>query len=315
MEKKARCKGMTELIEALNRGDNLLFKVIIFEERTILNEPVTSWPACDVFLAFHSSGFPLEKAIEYAGLRSPFCINDVHRQRTLLSRHRVYEELQRVDVQIPPFVTVMRDSITNELLDEFAEFPDSIVVNGRRLDKPFIEKPVDADDHNVCVYFPNNGGMCSMFRKTDDNRSSEFIPTSNRVRTKGSFVYEQFFETNGRHDIKVYCVNGQFNFAATRKSPTVDGIVERDTTGREKRQLTVLTESEQRMASRIFEAFGQFVCGFDILRVNGQSYVCDVNGWSFVKGNAQYYEKCAQILREKLLVELLKHRSSSPSSL
>lgn len=33
------------------------------------------------------------------------------------------------------------------------EFDDYIVINGTKLNKPFVEKPVDADDHNVIYIF------------------------------------------------------------------------------------------------------------------------------------------------------------------
>ena len=40
------------------------------------------------------------------------------------------------------------------------------------------------------------------------------------------------------------------------------------------------------------------------MRSNGKSYVCDVNGWSFVKGNKKYYEDCASLLNDIILKKL-----------
>lgn len=50
-------------------------------------------------------------------------------------------------------------------------------INGLRLERPFVEKPVSGEDHNVVIYFPRSagGGSQHLFRKVGD-RSSEFRP-------------------------------------------------------------------------------------------------------------------------------------------
>jgi inositol hexakisphosphate/diphosphoinositol-pentakisphosphate kinase len=90
----------------------------------------------------------------------------------------------------------------------------------------------------------------------------------------------------------------------------VDGQVVRDKNGKEVRTTTELSPEEKEIARKVCRAFGQTICGFDLLRVGGKSYVIDVNGWSFVKGNETYYDQCATILRSMLLQTAHQRRHS-----
>ena len=188
------------------------------------------------------------------------------------------------------------------------EHDDFIMIGDNKLFKPFVEKPLDAEDHQINIYYAkSDGGGCkSLFRKTG-NISSSFDPNNNSIRRGGSFVYEVFLPTEG-FDVKVYTVGPNYAHAEARKSPVLDGIVQRTKDGKEVRFPVNLTYEEKIIAKKIVFAFDMQICGFDLLRSKGKSYVCDVNGWSFVKGNPKYYTDCAMLIRAMVLARFAPER-------
>ncbi|GAN09799.1 inositol hexakisphosphate kinase/inositol pyrophosphate synthase [Mucor ambiguus] len=319
MDKKARSKPMRYILDRmLAYGD---FEVVIFGDKTIIDE----------------AGFPLDKAIEYVKLRKPFTVNDVCMQSLLWDRRIVLAVLDAVGVPTPPRLVISRDGgakVDPEAARAFHQVSgmdihrimgkytkntkhvhisqDGIEVDGTFLPKTFLEKPVDSENHNINIYYDKErgGGGRRLFRKIG-NKSSEFDPNLNIPAEEGSWIYESMMVTENSEDVKVYTVGATYVHAETRKSPTVDGLVKRNTEGKEIRYVTELTAEEKQIAAKVSKAFGQMICGLDLLRVKGKSYVIDVNGWSFVKGNDHYYDQCAKLLSEAFLRSVQRRPSTT----
>jgi len=222
---------------------------------------------------------PLDKAEAeaYAALRGPYLLNDLSMQRTLMDRRRVYNLLAESGINVPHHVYASRDgyvstSIQRERggVDGSGSVPpspsgrrrhsleepvidknnDHIKVNGVVIHKPFMEKLVDTDDHNIAIYYPSSagGGCKKLFRKVGD-RSSLFYPEINKIRRNGSYIYKFFDETQGTY-IKMYTVGPDYRHAKARKSPSIDGKVKRNADGKDVRIPVILTLREKEIARR-----------------------------------------------------------------
>lgn len=348
LDSKARSKPSRNILNRLVGKDGD-FKVIIFGDKVILDENVENWPVCDFLISFFSDGFPLEKAIAYAKLRKPFCVNDLPMQTVLWDRRMCLRILDQLEVPSPKRLAVNRDGgpvlLSTDIADRVESLTgvklegsddgrgggeqrpvdvhmeddnDTLVVDGQRLSKPFVEKPTSGEDHNINIYYPKSqgGGGRRLFRKIN-NKSSEKDETLSIPRAilepEGSYIYEQFLKVENAEDVKAYTVGTEYCHAETRKSPVVDGVVKRNPNGKEIRYVTPLTPEEQVMAAKIAKGFGQAVCGFDLLRVDKESFVIDVNGWSFVKDNNEYYDRSAAVLRS-MFIAAKKRKESRTSS-
>ncbi|GFH32584.1 inositol hexakisphosphate and diphosphoinositol-pentakisphosphate kinase, partial [Haematococcus lacustris] len=181
MDKKAKSKQMQEILDRLTAFGE--FTIVHFSDDILLNKPIEEWPICDTLLSWHSDGFPLAKAEAYAALRRPFCINDLSQQHNLQRRFAVYKTLVAHNIPVPTHIIVQRSG-PGEEVPGFVETEDYVELNGTRITKPFVEKPENAEDHNVHIYYPSSlgGGVKKLFRKIN-NKSSEFdVNHSGRVR-------------------------------------------------------------------------------------------------------------------------------------
>lgn len=186
MERKARTPALLRILK--NFEDDDLFVVKMFPEVDILQKEPEKWPLCHFFISFYSNGFPIYKAIKYTKVRKPFHLNDLPMQVLMQDRRFLLKVLEMnniptvrrlvtqrngpfiIEKEIRELVEATGTTIPNfsneyrnvEVIDE-----DTLKIGNEIIRKPFVEKPVSAEDHNVYVYYPKSqgGGVRKLYRK------------------------------------------------------------------------------------------------------------------------------------------------------
>ncbi|KAJ5068707.1 inositol hexakisphosphate and diphosphoinositol-pentakisphosphate kinase [Anaeramoeba ignava] len=314
MAKKSKSKPMQKILKQLKKNGD--YEIIVFSEEMILKKPIEEWPKCDALMTFFSGDFPLEKVQQYIQLTSCWSVNDMNFQNVLFDRMSIYSRLTKIGVKTPKYL-VINTKDSKELIEKenYIEYKD------KRIYKPFVEKPVSSEDHNIWIYHSKEqgGGSTKLFRKSERSanceRSSERSKNS-QIRKNGTYLYEEFINPENLFDIKVYAVGENYAYAEKRRVPFAQEFLDVNTKNQH-RQKVELTDLEREYARKIVQTFHQNVCGFDILRDHkGRSYVIDINGWSLVNSSIsdEYFQKCGQILNDLFIQNCSKIENQNKKS-
>lgn len=149
----------------------------------------------------------LERLCKHAAQNGANMLNDVESLKRMQDRSWVHRKLQEHQVPTPAFVECVRSNILKPVLEEHMDY---IVVNGTRINKPFVEKPADRRDREIYVYFPQEqgGGRCLLSTREsgDVEYCSRFDPVG-CVRREGSFIYQEYLQSEG-FTVQTICVGG-----------------------------------------------------------------------------------------------------------
>ena len=122
--------------------------------------------------------------------------------------------MEKDGIDVPPYIVVDRSNGDSHSTDVVEIDDDTVEIKGRIFHKPFVEKPVSAEDHNVYFYLPtkDGGGSQRLFHDSQTHcleRLSKCNPctviinsysvysSESTIRREGSYIYQEFISTGG----------------------------------------------------------------------------------------------------------------------
>lgn len=261
--------------------DNLHLRVQWLHEGNI-NE----WPPCTVLWTLWTPDFPMDELKAYMKHAKPFELNSLDGLSLLRDRRLMMRTCVEWRIPVPQFVECSRDGACQPVVEESEEH---IKVDEATLKKPFLEKPADASDDSLFLYFPASagGGRGRVGRMGFDSASTtdQMLDTSrSRVRRDSSYIYTQFIPSEG-FDLQVLVAgssyvlgevqhNMQTGFGDTSRSSFVPVLLEAE---------------EKQLAQRLRLAFGMEMFRVQMLRTQlGASLGGPADGCYVIEMDPEY---------------------------
>ncbi|CAJ1341647.1 unnamed protein product [Effrenium voratum] len=145
-------------------------------------------------------GERLAEICDAAGKMQARVLNDIRKLQDMQDRRWLLRKLQDHSLPTPGFVECSRgggNDVPDTLIEEHEDY---IVVDARRINKPFVEKPVDRRDRDIYVYYPRASGGGRALLSTRESGDVEYVcrfEPQGRIRKEGSFIYQEYLQSEG----------------------------------------------------------------------------------------------------------------------
>lgn len=188
-------------------------RVMVRTEEAVFDSAKREETECDALLVIWSVFFQgpiaarLIEITERASKAGALILNDVRRLVQMQDRRWLAQKLKERGLPTPACVDCSRDGGCRPLVEEF---DDHISVDGHRINKPVIEKPVDRRDREIYVYFPKSSGGGRSLISTRESGDEDYVcrfEEGGKIRREGSFVYQEYLQSEG-FVVQVVCAGG-----------------------------------------------------------------------------------------------------------
>eukprot|EP00397_Hematodinium_sp_SG-2012_P005122 GEMP01005140.1.p1 GENE.GEMP01005140.1~~GEMP01005140.1.p1 ORF type:complete len:935 (-),score=149.39 GEMP01005140.1:920-3724(-) len=327
---KGSVKALVERLESHNVQVIWLDETVFFDD-----EVFTAFPSCIAIWTLYSPDLPLTKVSMYVERCQCLELNSIEGLQSLRDRRTMFRVLVANGIPVPFHIECNRDESGGDGEGPTVEeFDDYIVIGNEKITKPFLEKPADADNHEVYIYYPRSAGG----GKTRLDKNMAVFEERGRIRRNGSYIYEKFITSEG-FETRLFVISSVVNdkdhtyIFAEAKTCVPATVTE---SGRRVPRYagglgnSVLAHTDEKLACpKIAKAFGQTTFKVDILRSQTADseekffvYDVSVKGGALKNRGSTYFDEVAHVLytdlcgRLKLLVSesTLVRRISSPVS-